>query len=139
MGTVRVSVVVAIACQSRPADLLSAIVHPRSSEPELNQRHDDNDDKQRNSDRRCVAHIEELEGIFIDIDHQTAAGVAWPTFGQNNDRIEYLKRSDHIDNQIEEDRLADQWQRYVPKVLYPTSPVELGCLVVIERNVLQAC
>src|SRR5438105_15890879 len=86
----------------------SAVVNPRPTEAELNQRQDHNDAEKRNSYGRGVTHVEELEGIFVDINHQTTASVARTAFGENHDRVEHLERADHVDNHVEEDGWTDQ-------------------------------
>src|ERR1700716_4024830 len=129
------SVVVAMA-YARPVDWQLAIVHPRPTETKLDQGHNHDDDEQRNGDRRSVTHLEELEGILVDIHDQAAAGVARASFCQNNDRVKHLQRSDHVDNQIEKEGRADQWQGNVAKEMPAVRAIELRCLVVIDGNVL---
>src|ERR1700738_2167670 len=119
------SVVVAMA-YTRPFTRSSAIVHPRPTETKLNQGHHHNDDEQGNRDRRSVTHLEKLKGIFVDIHDQAAAGVAWAAFGEHNDRVEHLQSADHVNDHVEEERWADQWQGNVAKEMPAVRPVELG-------------
>src|SRR3981081_1036893 len=122
---------------ARPVDWQLAKGHPRPTETKLDQGHNHDDDEERNSDRGSVTHLEELEGILVDIHDQAAAGVARASLGQNNDRVEHLQRPNHVDNQIEKEGWANQWQGNVAKEMPAVRAIELGGRIVIDRNVLQ--
>ena len=78
-----------------PAELAESlfVVYPGSPDGELYERQDHDHNKQSNSNRRRIAHLEQLKCVLVDVHDQTTAGITRAALGQYNDRVKHLQRA----------------------------------------------
>ena len=69
---------------------------------------DKNDGKERNRQCGRIAHIKELEALFIDVQHNRPCCITWATTGQNLRLLKDLQRTDDANHQQEQNRWRQQ-------------------------------
>ena len=99
---------------------------------------DHDDDHQDERQRRSVAHVEVVEGLFIEVVEVEIGGLQRAALGDDKGLGEDLEGIDQLDDQQKEEGRRQQGQGDAPEALPAVGAVELGGLVQMGRDVLQA-
>src|SRR5690606_33395356 len=116
------------------------IVHPVLREPEVDGRHECDDHEQDPGHGARVAHLESGETTLVEVQRVEERRVDRAAGASRDDegRREGLERSDHLQNEVEQDDRAQHRQSDMPERAPSTDAVDGSGLVEVLRDLAES-
>ena len=122
--------------------LIRFVIDPFRGELELDERQNQDDNKENPGEGGSVPHLEVLKRIFEEVHHwhqQTidrTNGFAWIAATQHIDAVKLLEGADRPDDEVEENVWREHGKRHVLEFLPPVRPVDISRFIEMNRNAL---
>src|SRR5690606_14323147 len=118
--------------------LTSILIGSVTQKAYLHDGNEQNDGEEDKSHRRSSPHARKLEGCVIHIKHDSHRAVRRRSSSGGKDKVKHLQRPDCVGDDHEQHNRSQQRQRDIAKLLKFASAIDLGSVVVVLWNALQA-